>query len=334
MTPGFDIAVLREKLAGGDGPRFWRSLDAVADSPEFRDYLAAEFPSAARLAAAPERRGFLKLMAASFALGGLTACGSGGGRAYEVPYVNQPERIVPGTDLSYASSALFDGFGNGVLVTTRNGRPLKIEGNPDHPWSRGGTDVLAQASVLGLYDPFRSQAVQHLGRPSSWAAFRADLQARMPAWRQSGGEGIALLTGPVTSPSVAAQIARLRAAYPALRWYGGAGAGRDGILRGCPACLRAAAGDASRFRPCPHPRGARRRFPGPRARPGRPVLALDRGPARRLRAGAPPHPPRGGPDSDADQRQGGLRRPRAGRPAGGPGPEPPGSGRRWRGPGG
>ncbi|MGT2487905.1 TAT-variant-translocated molybdopterin oxidoreductase [Methylobacterium oryzae CBMB20] len=232
MTGTPDIAALREKLAGGDGPRFWRSLDAVADSPEFRAYLAAEFPSASRLAAAPERRGFLKLMAASFALGGLTACGAGGGRDYEVPYVNQPERIVPGTNLSYASSAVFDGFGNGILVTTRNGRPLKIEGNPEHPWSRGGTDVLAQASVLGLYDPFRSQAVQHLGRPSSWAAFRADLQARMPGWRESRGEGLALLTGPVTSPGVAAQIARLRAAYPALRWYTGAGADRGGIYAG------------------------------------------------------------------------------------------------------
>ena len=232
MTGTPDLSTLRAKLAGGDGPRFWRSLDAVADSADFRAYLAAEFPSAARLAAAPERRGFLKLMAASFALGGLTACGAGGGRDYEVPYVNQPERIVPGTALSYASSALFDGFGNGILVTTRNGRPLKIEGNPDHPWSRGGTDVLAQASVLGLYDPFRSQAVQHLGRPSSWAAFRAALQAAMPAWRGSGGAGVALLTGPVTSPTLAAQIARLRAAYPALRWHVGAAAGRDGIYEG------------------------------------------------------------------------------------------------------
>ncbi|MCJ2068718.1 TAT-variant-translocated molybdopterin oxidoreductase [Methylobacterium sp. J-030] len=232
MTGIPDIAALRAKLSQGDGPRFWRSLDAVADSPEFRDFLAAEFPSAARLAAAPERRGFLKLMAASFALGGLTACGAGGGRDHEVPYVNQPERIVPGTDLSYASSALFDGFGNGVLVTTRNGRPLKIEGNPDHPWSRGGTDVLAQASVLGLYDPFRSQAVQQLGRPSSWAAFRSALQAQMPAWRAGGGEGLALLTGPVTSPTLAAQIARLRAAYPALRWHVGAGATRDGLYEG------------------------------------------------------------------------------------------------------
>ncbi len=232
MTGTPDLATLREKLSRGDGPRFWRSLDAVADSPEFRAYLAAEFPSASRLAAAPERRGFLKLMAASFALGGLTACGAGSGRDYEVPYVNQPERIVPGTDLAYASSAVFDGFGNGVLVTTRNGRPLKIEGNPDHPWSRGGTDVMAQASVLGLYDPFRSQAVQHLGRRSSWAAFRSDLQAQMPAWRENRGEGLALLTGPVTSPTLAAQIARLRTAYPALRWHVGAGAARDGLYEG------------------------------------------------------------------------------------------------------
>ncbi|MER2196540.1 TAT-variant-translocated molybdopterin oxidoreductase [Methylobacterium brachiatum] len=232
MTSGSDIASLREKLAGSDGPRFWRSLDAVADSPEFRDYLAAEFPSAARLAASPERRGFLKLMAASFALGGLTACGGGASRDYEVPYVNQPERLVPGTDLSYASSAVFDGFGNGILVTTRNGRPLKIEGNPEHPWSLGGTDVLAQASVLGLYDPFRSQAVQHLGKPSSWAAFRAELQAQMPAWHAAGGEGIAVLTGPVTSPTVAAQIARMRAAYPASRWFVGGGAGREAIYEG------------------------------------------------------------------------------------------------------
>ena len=301
MTGAPDIAALRAKLAGGDGPRFWRSLDAVADSPEFRDYLAAEFPSAARLAAGPERRGFLKLMAASFALGGLTACGGGGGRDYEVPYVNQPERIVPGTDLSYASSALFDGFANGILVTTRNGRPLKIEGNPEHPWSRGGTDVLAQASVLDLYDPFRSQAVRHLGRPSSWAAFRGGpAGAAAGAGGATGARACALLTGPVTSPTLAAQIARLRAAFPALRWHVGAG------CRPRRRSTRAPAGpSAGRWRPLPdfeprpHHRGAGRRLPRSRPRPGRPVARLDRGAARGLRARPPAHPPRGGADPDA-----------------------------------
>ncbi|MCJ2013174.1 TAT-variant-translocated molybdopterin oxidoreductase [Methylobacterium sp. J-076] len=229
MTGTPDLPALRARLQGGDGPRFWRSLDAVADSDEFRAYLAVEFPAASRLAAQPGRRGFLKLMAASFALGGLTACGADG-RDYEVPYVNEPERIVPGAPLSYASSALFDGFGNGILVTTRNGRPLKVEGNPDHPWSRGGTDVLAQASILGLYDPFRSQAVQHLGRPASWAAFNGAMAAQTAAWRAASGRGVALLTGPVTSPTLAAGLARWREAYPEARWF--TNSTRDGLLEG------------------------------------------------------------------------------------------------------
>lgn len=230
MTGVPDLTALRARLDGGDGPRFWRSLDAVADSEEFRTYLAAEFPAATRLAAQPGRRGFLKLMAASFALGGLAACGGPDGRDYEVPYVKEPERILPGAALSYASSAQFDGFGNGILVTTRNGRPLKIEGNPDHPWSRGGTDVLAQASILGLYDPFRSQAVQHLGRPASWASFEAAMLGETERWRAARGKGVALLTGPVTSPTLAAELDKLRAAYPEMRWY--AGSTRDGILEG------------------------------------------------------------------------------------------------------
>ncbi|MCJ2026243.1 TAT-variant-translocated molybdopterin oxidoreductase [Methylobacterium sp. J-067] len=230
MTGVPDLTALRARLDGGDGPRFWRSLDAVADSEEFRTYLAAEFPAATRLAMQPGRRGFLKLMAASFALGGLAACGGPDGRDYEVPYVKEPERIVPGAVLSYASSALFDGFGNGILVTTRNGRPLKIEGNPDHPWSRGGTDVLAQASILGLYDPFRSQAVQHLGRPASWASFEAAMLGETERWRAARGKGVALLTGPVTSPTLAAELDKLRAAYPEMRWY--SGSTRDGIHEG------------------------------------------------------------------------------------------------------
>jgi len=221
MTGIPDLPALRARLAGGDGPRFWRSLDAVADSDEFRTYLAVEFPAASCLAAQPGRRGFLKLMAASFALGGLTACGVDG-RDYEVPYVKEPERIVPGAPLSYASSALFDGIGNGILVTTRNGRPLKVEGNPDHPWSRGGTDILGQASVLGLYDPFR--------RPASGGAFNGAMLAETATWRVTGGKGLALLTGPITSPTVAAELARLRKLYPEARWF--AGSSRDGILEG------------------------------------------------------------------------------------------------------
>ncbi|GLS54540.1 molybdopterin oxidoreductase [Methylobacterium gregans] len=231
MSRDPDIAALRARLSGADGPTFWRSLEAVADTPAFRAYVESEFPAAARLAGAPDRRGFLRLMAASFALSGLTACG-GNGRDYELPYVNQPERIVPGAPLSYASSALFDGFANGILVTTRNGRPIKVEGNPDHPFSRGGTDILAQASVLGLYDPFRAQAVQHLGRPSSWAAFRGQMLARLAGWREGRGRGLAVLSAPATSPALAALVQRLREQYPEMGWYETAGVTREGLYAG------------------------------------------------------------------------------------------------------
>ncbi|WP_298955189.1 TAT-variant-translocated molybdopterin oxidoreductase [uncultured Methylobacterium sp.] len=226
------LSVLRARLDSGDGPAFWRSLDAVADSAEFRAFLDGEFPAASRLAAGPDRRGFLKAMAASFAMAGLTACGADG-RDQEVPYVRQPERVIPGAALAYASSSLVDGFANGILVTTRDGRPLKIEGNAEHPWSRGGTDAFGQAAVLGLYDPFRLQTPQHLGRPSSWQGFRAAMTGRFAALRATeGGRGLHLLTGPVTSPSLAAQIAAMRRNFPAMRWHVDDPAGRAALYAG------------------------------------------------------------------------------------------------------
>ncbi len=201
-------------------PAQWRSLDALADTPEFRTFLEREFPAVTDLSVGPERRNFLKLMAASFALAGLSGCDDPpDGRDQEVPYVRAPERMEPGTWLQYASVALLDGFANGILVSTRNGRPLKIEGNPEHPWSRGGTDVQGQASVLGLYDPNRSQTVRRLGRASSWAAFRSETGARFATLRGTRGEDFRLLTGPVTSPLVLAQIEAIREAYPAMRWH-------------------------------------------------------------------------------------------------------------------
>ena len=154
-----DIADLRSRLAQGSGPALWRSLEAVAETPAFRDFLAKEFPSAARLADGPDRRQFFRLMAASFAFAGLSACSDEGNpRNHEVPYVRNPERILPGAPLVYTSATLLDGLANGATVLTRDGRPLKVEGNDRHPWSRGGSDIFAQASILDLYDPSRSQA--------------------------------------------------------------------------------------------------------------------------------------------------------------------------------
>ncbi len=201
------------------GAPLWRSLDAEVDSPAFREFVEAEFPSVALLAAGPDRRRFLKLMAASFALAGLSGCGDGDGRSQEVPYVRNPEHLEPGAPLSYASIAMLDGLANGVVVSTVNGRPIKVEGNQQHPWSRGGTDVFGQASVLGLYDPARSQSVRYLGRISSWESFRGAMTGRFAALRALNGRGLRLLTGPVTSPSLAAQIAATREAFPEMHWH-------------------------------------------------------------------------------------------------------------------
>ncbi len=214
-------------------PAQWRSLDALADRPEFREFLDREFPAVTDLSVGPERRNFFKLMAASFMLAGLSGCDDPlDGRGQEVPYVRAPERMEPGASLQYASMALLDGFANGVLVTTRNGRPLKIEGNPEHPWSRGGTDVQGQASVLGLYDPNRSQSVRHLSRGSSWQAFRGATIARFSILRENKGEGLRLLTGPVTSPLLLAQIKAMQAAYPAMHWHSHAAVDRTPLYAG------------------------------------------------------------------------------------------------------
>jgi len=226
----YDIAALRARLASG--PAFWRSLDEVAQTPAFRSFVAAEFPAAARLANGPDRRRFLQVMAASFALAGLTGCGDEDGRNHEVPWVRNPVHTQPSIPVNYASATLFDGFANGAIITTQNGRPLKVEGNPEHPWSRGGTDVLGQASVLGLYDPFRSQTVRHLNRPSSWQALAGAMAEPAVTVRAHRGRGLRVLTGPVTSPSLAAQLAALQQAYPEMRWHTHAPVARTGLYEG------------------------------------------------------------------------------------------------------
>ncbi len=205
-----EVAALRGLLARSGGRPSWQALEQVAGSPEFQAFLQARHPSLDPLLAAPGRRRLLQIMAASFAFGGLT----GGARAQSsgygeiIPYVNQPTGLTPTMPLSYASATLLDGIANGVLVTTIDGRPIKIEGNADHPWSRGGTDVFGQASVLGLYDPDRSQAVTHLGDVSDWDSFHTAMLGRFGELRAAHGKGARLLTGSVTSPTLIAQIQR------------------------------------------------------------------------------------------------------------------------------
>src|SRR5690242_11014117 len=169
------------------------------------------------------RREALALMAASMALA-QGAC-SRQPPEHVQAFVDLPEMRATGLPVVYASAFVRDGFAHGVLVGTREGRPVKIEGNPLHPSSLGGTDVFAQASVLGLWDPDRSTAVaQRLGDTgamaiSTWQAFDTAWQQRLPGLRASQGRGLALLTGPLTSPTLKAQIATLLERLPQARWH-------------------------------------------------------------------------------------------------------------------
>src|SRR5205823_5960035 len=140
-SPPVDLAALRAKLAGVHGHEYWRSLDELAGTPQFREMLHREFPDgASEWVEGVSRRSFLKLAAASFALSGLNACTKQ--PVHEIlPYVKQPEQLVLGEPLYYATSIVLGGYATGVLVKSREGHPIKVDGNPQHPSSLGGSSI-------------------------------------------------------------------------------------------------------------------------------------------------------------------------------------------------
>jgi len=216
------------------GERYWRSLEEYADTKEFEELVHREFPSlASEWLGDLSRRNFLKVMGASLALAGLGVAGcSRGPDEAIVPYVYPPEDVVPGKPLFYASAMPLSGFGHGVVVEQHEGRPTKIEGNPDHPSSVGATNVWMQASILSMYDPNRSQTPRRRGEVSSWSTFLKDLDQWV---RDHGGREkirVALLTQSVTSPTLYGRIGEVRKAYPNLHWYQYEPAGYGNVTAG------------------------------------------------------------------------------------------------------
>ena len=134
-----------------------------------------------------------------------------------VPYVRQPEEVVPGRPLFFATAMSLGGVATGLLVESHEGRPTKIEGNPDHPASRGATDLFAQASVLTLYDPDRSNASPQLGEIRPWSGFVAAMRGALSAQGRKGA-GLRILTETVHSPTLAAQIQQILAQHPEAKW--------------------------------------------------------------------------------------------------------------------
>jgi MoCo/4Fe-4S cofactor protein with predicted Tat translocation signal len=213
-----DLNGIRRRLGSAGGKQYWRSLEELSETPEFREYLHREFPASASEWSDPVgRRTFLKLMGASLALAGASACTVQPAELI-VPYVRQPEEVIPGRPLFFATAMTLGGVATGLLVESHEGRPTKVEGNPDHPGSLGATDLYAQASVLTLYDPDRSQSVVRVGEIRPWSAFIAAVRSGLSAQSPVKGAGLRILTETVNSPTLAWQIQQVLAAQPGAKW--------------------------------------------------------------------------------------------------------------------
>jgi molybdopterin-containing oxidoreductase family iron-sulfur binding subunit len=227
-----DLVTIRAQIAETKGPEYWRSLEELAGSAEFQEAMHREFPKgASEWLDSVSRRGFLKLMGASMALAGMTACTK---QPLEpiVPYVKQPEDIIPGRPLFYSTAMALGGYATPLLVESHMGRPTKVEGNDRHPVSLGGTDVFSQASILDLYDPDRSQTITYLGDAYSWGSFMTAFRGPLAVQKGLQGAGIRILSLATSSPTFADQMQRFQKAFPAAKWHVYEPVNRDNVNAG------------------------------------------------------------------------------------------------------
>jgi len=211
------LAEVRAKLEGKRGKRFWKSLDELADTAEFQELMQEEFP---RQAGAGEwvdpvsRRGFLKVMGASFALAGLAGCTKQPDEPV-FPYIKQPEDLILGKPMYFATAHPFPTGAIPVLVKSDAFRPIKLEGNPEHPAAKGKSDAYTQASLLDLYDPDRSRFPTFRGEQAQWADFQESFAGAVAVSKD--GTGVYFLSETITSPTLAAQWKQVAAKYPAAK---------------------------------------------------------------------------------------------------------------------
>lgn len=202
-------------MSGDTKAGLWRGIDDLT-ADRIEACLEAEFPALHRMGMM-DRRDLMRLMGASLALAGLTAC-----EKRQPPLLSQPfspEGHVAGKPLYFATSLPLDGYGRGVLVKSHDGRPIKIEGNPLHPASLGATDPFMQAEILSLYDPDRSRTPRRGDEPMPWSVLRRFLAEQRTEMAADGGQGAHILIGATSSPTLAGLIERLRALYPAMRFH-------------------------------------------------------------------------------------------------------------------
>ena len=214
-----NFALLKNRILSQNGKDYWRSVEEFVDAPEFEEFVQREYPShAENWDDGVSRRNFIKVMGASLALAGLSGCVIQPPEKI-VPYVRPEEDVLPGRPMFFATAMTLGGVATGLLAKSYDGRPVKLEGNPQHPGSLGATDIYAQASLLEMYDPDRSKEVSFRGTPSTWQRFMTALRSAVEENRADGGAGIRFLTQTVTSPTLQAQFRQVASELPNSRWY-------------------------------------------------------------------------------------------------------------------
>ena len=206
------LVQVREKLKNTKGKRYWRSVDELANTPDFQAAVEREFPAAAQEWVDPvSRRGFMKLMGASMALAGLAGCAKQPDEPI-YPYVKAPEDLILGKPNYFATAFPFATGALPTLVKADSFRPIKVDGNPEHPYNVGSSDVFAQGSLLDLYDPDRSQKVTFDGESRQYTEFTEKF--RHAVMESKDGTGIYFLSATVTSPTLARQWSEVQKAFP------------------------------------------------------------------------------------------------------------------------
>jgi MoCo/4Fe-4S cofactor protein with predicted Tat translocation signal len=281
-----EFDALREAARSAQGAQRWRALEALADCDGFDAWLQREHPQWAA-ASAMNRRDFLRFSAASMALAGAAGCS----RPPEEAIV--PMRVAPdavggagaGQPAFYATALSIDGYASGVLVESHDGRPTKIEGNPRHPASLGATDVYAQAAVLDVWDPDRSQTVLKQAAISTWDECLRELADAATRADANGGAGLRLLTGEIGSPSLLAQIGELQKRWPQMRHHVWQACSLDNVRAGARAAFGRSLEPVYRFDRAQIIVALDADFLG--RMPGRVRYARDFADARRIEAGKP-----------------------------------------------
>ncbi len=232
--------------------QYWQSIDQWMDSTQFETMIKTEFPEDAGEWLDPvSRRQFLTVMGASAALAGAVGCNPSLKPAPAkkvVPYVKQPDQILPGIPLFFATAyPQQSGVGLGLLVKQTEGRPIKIEGNPNHPGSLGSTDLYSQGSILSLYDPDRAKEVKLSGRPSGYDTFVTTIKSELEKQGGKQGDGVRFLTEPSTSPTFIALIDEFTKRFPKAKWIQYEPISRDNSRKAIQAAFGAPANVVTKF---------------------------------------------------------------------------------------